>query len=98
MPIRRSPHCRGRKTRIAWPPIQLRQDRLATDVKKRELFKKLAVDLCAVAHDIQSMIGHVDLPCASTYFYKIANQPALTQGNAGDRLGNVAIGSQYRGG
>lgn len=31
--------------------------RLATDVKKRELFKKLAVDLRAMAHDIQSMIG-----------------------------------------
>jgi hypothetical protein len=48
---------------------------LATDVKKRELFKKLAVDLRAMAHDIQSMIGarrsavrvHVFLPdCEST--------------------------------
>jgi hypothetical protein len=49
--------------------------RLATDVKKRELFKKLAVNLRAMAHDIQSMIGarrsavrvHVFLPdCEST--------------------------------
>ena len=31
--------------------------RLATDVKKRELFKKLAVDPRAMAHDIRSMIG-----------------------------------------
>jgi hypothetical protein len=30
--------------------------RLATDVKKRDLFKKLAADLRAMAHDIQSLI------------------------------------------
>ena len=36
---------------------RVEQGRLATDVKKRELFKKLAVDLRAMAHDIQSMIG-----------------------------------------
>lgn len=31
--------------------------RLATDIQKRELFKKLAVDLRSMAHDIRSMIG-----------------------------------------
>ena len=31
--------------------------RLATDPKKRELFKKLAADLRAIAHDIQTVIA-----------------------------------------
>jgi hypothetical protein len=31
--------------------------RLATDLKKRELFKRLAVDLRAMAHDLEAMIS-----------------------------------------
>lgn len=31
--------------------------RLATDPRKRELFKKLAADLRAIAHDIQTVIA-----------------------------------------
>ena len=31
--------------------------KLATDLKKRELFRKLAIDLRSMAHDIQAMIS-----------------------------------------
>jgi len=62
---------------------KLTSGRLATDVKKRELFKKLAVDLRVMAHDIQSMIGARRFAVRVYVVSQLPTQPALIDDKMG---------------